>query len=164
MWHHNSSASPQLSPIQSNPIPLWSHPIISQIWIQIHIQCFSPHSHLFFFFFYNNNNNNMYMLVTLISIYSIHLNIFFTCDKGWLVVVWSPRKGHYFLFYKSQHKVCTPNSHRYLSELALSVRHFGQLKNFPETESLPLLLQPKPNWLITMTEIPFCFQQQTQLF
>ncbi|KAK7366974.1 hypothetical protein VNO80_08978 [Phaseolus coccineus] len=37
----------------------------------------------------------------------------------------------------------------------LLYRHFGQLKNFPETESLPLLLQPKPNWLINITKIPF---------
>lgn len=54
---------------------------------------------------------------------------------------------YFLLFLKSQHKnLRILKSDRYLSEFALFIRHFGQLENFPETESLPLLLQRKPNY------------------
>lgn len=73
---------------------------------------------------------------------------------GWLCC--GPcEKDIIFCFVSHSTKFCILNSHRYLCEFAVSIRHFGQLKNFPETESLPLLLQPKPNWLINITKIPF---------
>jgi len=70
-----------------------------------------------------------------------------SCDKPLLGVVWCGPPQKYIIF--------SFISQGYFSEFAVCIRHFGQLENFPETESLPLLLQPKPNWRSNITKMPF---------